>query len=64
MLRFLLDQHPTTAEKYACFLFRPAPDPSLRGVSFVQVVREKLCELEIPHKFISSARGSPKVRVL
>ncbi|CAN0026541.1 unnamed protein product [Ascophyllum nodosum] len=24
------------------------------------VVREKLCELEIPHKFVTAARGSPK----
>ncbi|CBJ31539.1 Putative uncharacterized protein [Ectocarpus siliculosus] len=27
---------------------------------FTKVVREKLSELEIPHKFVSSARGSPK----
>ncbi|CAN0013454.1 unnamed protein product [Discosporangium mesarthrocarpum] len=27
---------------------------------FTKVVREKLCELEIPHKFVASARGSPK----
>ena len=25
-------------------------------------MREKLCELEIPHKFVAAARGSPKVR--
>lgn len=38
------------------------PRPRLLwDVSFTQVVREKLCELEIPHKFIASARGSPKV---
>lgn len=28
---------------------------------FDKVVREKLCELEIPHKFVAAARGSPKV---
>nr|WEU39140.1 glutathione S-transferase [Saccharina japonica] len=27
---------------------------------FTKVVREKLCELEIPHKFVAAARGSPK----
>ncbi len=36
--------------------FRHIPVP-------MKVVREKLCELEIPHKFVSSARGSPKVGV-
>ena len=38
-----------------------SPPPPMWNISFGKVVREKLCELEIPHKFIASARGSPKV---
>lgn len=54
----VVEETPSPFEK-SLVHFRQTP-PSW-DVPLVQVVREKLCELEIPHKFISSARGSPKV---
>ncbi|CAM9848009.1 unnamed protein product, partial [Phaeothamnion confervicola] len=47
--------------------YRPARQPKkplelwgYEASPFTKVVRERLCELEIPHKFVSAARGSPK----
>lgn len=42
---------------------RPCPLPFCRGYEaspFCKVVREELCELELPHLQRSCARGSPK----